>query len=545
MGNSKSKQEKEATTPQPPPPPKHLLWGCPTVVSHYDYIVEALRKTQDCHGETGLAILGFEYRMVHAQSCTCRCQPKDDNNTTDHSKTNYDDSSFLEDLHESQTFMVPIKDDDDDDDEEIDSNNSKEDKSNLNNNDVSNNTTNNTSMILSPSALDLLAMRYESIIMDEETTYYDKRTISRISSATSMFSLNTHASFDYDESGAPILNPSKLPVERQGCGLRLCHVPSGEFVSECNWQTYIAPGKMYDVVTRLCIEIAQEEMIKEGDLEWISIDSNNGDDLVEPDGNAVRLLISRQKPQNNNNNNSKKSILLIIPGKGQVGAGIFSRRHLLTSGMEVSTALPFVREAVKTRNMEVVMFDPNQILLRSSKSKKQNSMTTVETSFQYFVERSNNNKKEKNNDIFVLAHSMGGSQWTRYFLNNNESNNDRSALLRQIKAIAFTDSNHNINWCKDNTEVSDFLQGSCSLYIKSHKVHEDQKVLGELHHDCHFWQHRFGAIQTIWAGTNEHALTNYTARYYIWNHFDSFLSSSSNEGEEEEEDDDDEMIPSF
>jgi len=44
----------------------------------------------------------------------------------------------------------------------------------------------------------------------------------------------------------------------------------------------------------------------------------------------------------------------------------------------------------------------------------------------------------------------------------------------------------------------------------------------------------------FWAGTNEHALTNYTARYYIWDHFDKFVvlptsRDASNEGGDDDD----------
>jgi len=99
--------------------------------------------------------------------------------------------------------------------------------------------------------------------------------------------------------------------------------------------------------------------------------------------------------------------------------------------------------------------------------------------------------------------------------------------MQRVQAIALTDSNHNINWTKKSPAVMEFFTGPRSLYIKSHKVHEKAKKLGEVHHDCQFWKHRFGNIKTLWAGTHEHALTNYTGRFPIWEHFDSFLNKES------------------
>jgi hypothetical protein len=39
-----------------------------------------------------------------------------------------------------------------------------------------------------------------------------------------------------------------------------------------------------------------------------------------------------------------------------------------------------------------------------------------------------------------------------------------------------------------------------------------------------FWKHRFaGNIRTLWAGTDEHSLTNWFAHAKIWEHFDRLL----------------------
>mmetsp|Transcript_11070 Transcript_11070/g.24387 ORF Transcript_11070/g.24387 Transcript_11070/m.24387 type:complete len:119 (-) Transcript_11070:188-544(-) len=39
-----------------------------------------------------------------------------------------------------------------------------------------------------------------------------------------------------------------------------------------------------------------------------------------------------------------------------------------------------------------------------------------------------------------------------------------------------------------------------------------------------FWEHRFGKIKTLWAGTADHALSNWAAHEPIWRHFGQHLS---------------------
>jgi hypothetical protein len=153
--------------------------------------------------------------------------------------------------------------------------------------------------------------------------------------------------------------------------------------------------------------------------------------------------------------------------------------------------------------------------------------------------------------LYILAHSMAGSQLVRYLhakmkkqpsSTNDDNNNAQSlssSVLQSIRAIVFTDSNHNLQWTKTDTPaLYDFLQSEACIYMKSISKHEydastptkaavrssppttSKFALGSVYQGCTFWKHRFGTIQTMYAGTREHALTNYASRHYIWNHFD-------------------------
>lgn len=308
------------------------------------------------------------------------------------------------------------------------------------------------------------------------------------------------------------------------CALRLFHIPSGEMITEMNHKTYVAHGKHYDEIARLCMEYSQECMMEEGSLEWTTVCKQRN----------IRALTSKTT-----NMKQATSTLVIITGKGKVGAGIFSRRYLMTLGVETATSLPFVREAIR-RKMNIAILDPNMAEETAiiTNTKPLSAMEVVEASleelfFQNDDEQCTNSKQQ----LYVLAHSMAGSQLARYLLNKanpplgedvpeteNVNGEERvQSILQQLQAVAYTDSNHNIQWVKKYPTLTKFLAGPKSLYIKSHKVHEDAKQLGDIaHEDDHFWKHRFGTIRTLWAGTNEHALTNHTGSSHIWEHFDSF-----------------------
>jgi len=204
--------------------------------------------------------------------------------------------------------------------------------------------------------------------------------------------------------------------------------------------------------------------------------------------------------------------MLIATGNGKVRAGIFSRQHLLITGIEASTALPIVREA-RRRGMSVVLLDPNA---RGDRL----AMHTFEQSLDILSNKDSKETTEAAKDhLYVLAHSAAGAQLVQY-LNQKEN----ETLLQRINAVAFTDSTHNIQWTKDNHQLQSLLQSKNCLYFKSSNPHRDddwdKTVAGESVRVDDFWRHRFGGIRTLWAGTHEHSLTNYFARHHIWDHFD-------------------------
>ena len=428
-------------------------------------------------------------------------------------------------------------------------------------------------------------------------THYSRSSTAASTSAESVYS--TPSNMGDDDMEYPMLNHT--------CNNRLFHVPSNTMITERNFKDYIADGKYYDTVATFCMEYAQELMIQYGNLqEWqtttthnTTTTTSNDNDDIEGDTATIRAFISKNLNISNpeeadgeehddddnhkatttsrtattttpatstvtttsstNNNNT----FLIVTGKGKVGAGIFSRRLLMTHGIEAASALFFIKQvalALAVHNQSqpeendappvsnIVLLDPN--CLGPQKAMDVFEICCDELVFQHYHHDDKDDKKNGSDDapnsVYVLAHSMAGSQLVRYILRKSEPEptQDGSSAnsggggggdeddhqqqqreqiadryLSQINSVAFTDSNHNINWVKKKLpNVSKFLQSPRCLYIKSHKVHEKQKYLGELHHDCEYWKHRFGTIKTIWAGTKEHALTNYTSRHHILDH---------------------------
>ena len=550
------------------PKPKRLLWGCTNAEEHYQHIIDVCKRVESMHGAEGLREVGLEYRMVH-DPFNCQCEgialedmaditgpsgtstaaaaaaatfdeldprlwedeeekvdaKNNDSAAATSSSIDEEESAEPLPLDEEEEYMVPIG-------------------TPLADVSAESTTIKASAQLISHEnrpqdtiTATLTKSKLEDINKEEESGA--ATTLTTSPSNVSLFSLATHHTWTSGED-----REDAMELEH-GCALRLVHVPPPALdayrpptlIEADNYETFIANGRMYDEVARLCMEYAQDMMVDEGDLEWVPICKER----------SISALVS----QGYCKQRGKRPILLIMTGKGKVRAGIFSRRHIITTGVEASTALPMIREA-RSRNMDVVILDPNA-------NGDINGMDTIDASLRRLFGAANINADEQNvggeikNGVYVIAHSMAGAQIVRYLhgdkqvgtsTNSNDGSEDeeRLALLRGIKAAVFTDGNHNINWTKKtNPELTAMLQGPSALYIKSHKLHQDEpKELGSLHHECEFWKHRFGTIRTIWAGTHEHALTNFTARNCMWDHFDSFLERTSNQEEAEEE-----RVPSF
>ena len=325
-----------------------------------------------------------------------------------------------------------------------------------------------------------------------------------------------------DESTQPQIDGGQTddpPVEVMS---RLFHAETNTMITMKNRKEFIADGDMYDQVARLCQEYAQEVMIEEGNLEWVTVcEAGNN---PEP----IRALVSAAMAKNEEILGTAPT-LLIATGNGKVRAGIFSRQHLMTTGMECSTAIPVVREACK-RGMNCVLLDPNVHGDRLG-------MVTFEKSMARVFRRLESNETTPadrpplvNSDLFVLSHSQSGAQFARYLL-------DKSNLyVPHIRAVVFTDATHNIQWTRDKTDLNHLLQSDRSVYFKVSKESTDDSALkplkttGMVVDTDNFWKHRFGSVATRCAGTTEHSLTNWFARYHIWRHFDSFLPEQGQDG---------------
>jgi len=350
-------------------------------------------------------------------------------------------------------------------------------------------------------------------------------------------------------------NPLNRHFSRLGEGLspqklikmtRLFHEKSNTMITLTNRKEFIADGAMYEIVCRLAMEYSQEVMIRDGQMEWVTIAQDQVVDDNQSSMEPIRALVSTRLVEDESKLDQEPT-LLIVTGKGHVRAGVFSRQHLLTSGLECSSAVQFVREAQK-RTMNLIVLDPNA---RGDRF----GMITFEKSMTHLFRRWEKEKKEvsthdkasstleqRQQNLHVLSHSQSGAQFVRYLLDKSE------CYLSRIGAVAFTDSTHNIQWTKlkNQDALKHLLESEKSIYFKrsdktyaSKSLGKDTMVsstdyvlkpvssIGQVVDTDEFWKHRFGNIKTLCAGTSEHSLTNWFASVYIWDHFDQYIAANN------------------
>ena len=576
----RSSQVSSNKAPQPPPPQSMrsnqvLLWGATTVEAHYQQIRHALETARAMHGADGLRACGFEYRPVacevHAASDE---EEKINSKTIEESLGQQRDVLGDNDRRQIGALMKSssnIGDADSDPERTIIRGRSQSDAGvsygSLHDGSEGASLPNSAptshhhhQMIIVPSYASNVGDLVESAAIRERKVrgFADSgtklRSMVSVSSETSLSTIFDNMlesdddadsvvgkSLDSKESenvGGPLnqdeakqetttsttgrFPDEQLPDHEEPshcfeCECRLFHVESNTMITGENLLDFIAYGDMYDEICRMCQEYAQEQMVDEGGLIWATICEDSGK------GNPIRALVDEDHSER------PGPILLVITGKGKVRTGIFSRQHLMTTGIEASTALPMVRGA-KRRGMKVAMIDPNA-------RGEREGMSTFEMSVRALFGHTDWNKEGAEDKqgpftsayfnpylhdcpLYVLAHSAAGGQLCRYLLDQAHH------MLPQIACIAFTDSTHNIQWAKRHESLSRLLESPACVYLRSSNVRNDDdwasKQAGDVVEVDRHWRRRFGNIQTLWAGTAEHSLIVAASFAVIWEHFDRF-----------------------
>ena len=513
-----------------------FLYGCDSLEQHYATMKLAIESAKGLRGEEGLRALGLEYRMLPCEN---------------HTRTPTTDNDSQEDnaLCKSESHVQTKPDYDP---LEMSHSHIKDEHKN----------------IISPERdMTIQAQPDNSFDIQSSTALPSDLISEKITHVCSMqafphsASIQSVCSDDFLNEAALLLDEpdsdfdasSNLAPKCMQCMRRLYHIASNSLVTVDNRKSFVADGDMYEAAARLCQEYVHDSMCQEFQLEWVTIESydDNGCDngnAVTMDKEPLRALINSSHPclHHHPENHSEENDMLhrptvfIATGRGKVRAGIFSREHLIGTGMESATAIPILREAMR-RKMNVIVVDHNvhgdvQGFITFEKTLDYVASLLHGETVGDFINKSGRKVPDPALDLYVVSHSASGGHLARYLLETQHH------YLPHIRAIAFTDSTHNIQWSmkQDKPGVTELLESDKCVYFRSSKAREqDDTTLWYLHRSGepiqtdHFWQHRFGKIRTFWAGTNEHSLTNWYAHTKIWQHFDDFLGTSSGPHENE------------
>lgn len=209
-------------------------------------------------------------------------------------------------------------------------------------------------------------------------------------------------------------------------------------------------------------------------------------------------LLSRLIPEDNGSPiwytpgafNQADKLLVIICGSGRIPAGLLSVGVCAYHGLDMGSDLPWIRWA-KSRNMEVVILNPNHIGYRQLK-KKYNTYGSSEHCLAVFEDLI---IPSSPNNVYVLAHSMGGECVC------DICNNFQEWYIQHVKATALTDAVEDV--IKNKTGFThDYLKTRMIDWVGSSEEGNTKLPPSKL---C---AHRS-------AGTKDHPLTTGKAKDYI------------------------------
>jgi hypothetical protein len=501
-------QDHRSNTPPSQSTDSFLMYGCKSVEEQYQRIHELIQVCQHLHGEEGLRTLGFEYRMIlcdEHQSYAAESVKEEE------------DGGGVMNIEST----APVNYNDGNDDDEVCSNYGDSDEGM--DREVA------IEALLESRVQAFTSCKFSDSVLSNHgsCTSHSHMLASQNADVWTTPSLTaTSAVLDLDESTAlvwsHVSSAGFAPTNRfcHLCFRRLYHVTSDTPISFANRKQFIADGDMYELTCRFIQEYAHEVMIQEGNLQWVTI-AEDADSRE-----SIRVLMSSNHPfvstKNHDTTAPDRPTVLICTGRGKVRAGIFSRQNLICTGLEMSTAIPMVRDAVQ-RGLYVILVDLNA-------HGEQLGFVTFSRTMDFFEPHYSSHYR----DLYAVSHSASGGHMVRYFLDKSES-----VFLRNIRAIAFTDSTHSIQWAKGSHQqyLYELLQSAQCTYFRCSSSARDTisgdgtkwylHPAGEWVQTDSFWKHRFGSIRTVWAGTNEHSMTNWFSHAKIWEHFDNFLHGTS------------------
>jgi len=566
--NNTAVKKNHATKMQPThklKPGMVLLEGCDTLEEHYDSIKQRCFAMKDLRSQEGLKAVGLEYRTVFCDEH--KPVPEDDNsndledcndftNLNAASLRRLTQSSSSLDCNELGNGESAVEDEFPTPTTIASSDDVGSSTAAVDSNDVDALSLSALPPNMLPDGLPNVHLQKEQEEAEDAASIRSTDSIySENNSSNPLLALQCNNKNDPENQDAEILATALDIRDRcHWCSRRLFYcgnsatrndanesstIVEPTLITDENRKRYIADGDMYEQVARLSQEYAQQVMCEEANLQWVTVEDS-------PERNEpLRFLLSKGHPilqqqggeEGNQSTNVEQPTLVVCTGRGKVRAGIFSRQHLICGGMELSTAIPMLQEA-SLRRHHVLVMDPNV-------HGESLGFVTFQKTLNYYGEQMLL-RNSSPSPLYMLSHSASGGHFARYLLDDQPS---PQYFLSNLQSVAFTDSTHSVQWAAPPKQkkgqsttipwephkqaLYNFLQSRQCVYFRvGARASRDGVVSsGDWHmHPAgspaptdEYWKHRFGTIKTLWAGTNEHSLTNWYPHSQIYGHFDDCL----------------------
>jgi hypothetical protein len=209
---------------------------------------------------------------------------------------------------------------------------------------------------------------------------------------------------------------------------RLHHIASGTRLMEKNWRIFtggdyahLADGAM-QYFHALCCTSVEEGGVG---MRWRQL---------EPPANAPPGAPTGKVIETPDLETNTRALLVIIPGTGQVRAGMWGRGLLVHTSLEQGSSLGLLRHAL-ARGWAVVCFDPNKLTSDSGETLA-GSATREQHCYTAWSQRVIRASPARR--VSVIAHSAGGS----WLLRCLQPDCTPDPHLLRLRALAFSDSIH-------------------------------------------------------------------------------------------------------
>ncbi|XP_056314444.1 cotranscriptional regulator FAM172A homolog isoform X1 [Danio aesculapii] len=251
-----------------------------------------------------------------------------------------------------------------------------------------------------------------------------------------------------------------------------------------------------------------------------------------------------------------EKIMVLIQGSGVVRAGQWARRLIINEDLNSGTQIPFINRA-KEEGYGVIVLNPNENSLEVEKvsdpakkaspdasdepaEKRERKEERENKKKKDFYEKYRNPQKEREmehipirengspeehtlyawdhiiskslaKNIFIVAHSYGGLSFVNLMINRE------AEVKSRVRAVAMTDSVHNVWHQEASKSIQDWLREHCCNWVSSPEPLDT--LVDPMLNDC----------PRVSAGTEKHELTS-------WKSFQSIFKFFSNALKDHEDD---------